>query len=369
MPSRTYTRVRAAAAIVAAATLSSLALSQSTAPVVKKAEDEYMNIQVLKGVPADQIMPAMQFISNALGADCEFCHVRGSFEKDDLETKKTARKMMVMMNSINAANFSGRKQVTCFTCHHGAEEALSTPTIPDVDPPHHEDAPKPANLPTATQVLDKYLAATGGADALSKVTSRVQKGSMAGPGGRTSPVEVYSKAPNKRASYVSMGQGTSITAFDGTIGWLGNTGRPPREMSPAEAVGARMDADLRFAANVRTMFKTFDVAPAEKIGTHDVVLVSARNEGQPPVRLYFDTQTGLLVRTMRYIETPLGRNPMQIDYDDYRDADGVKIPYKWTVARPQGRFTIQVAEVQNNVPVDDSKFAKPTAPPAAEPPK
>ena len=369
MSSRTNTRVRAATAVLAAAAFTSVALAQSTAPAVKKAEDEYMNIQVLKGVPADQIMPAMQFISNALGADCEFCHVRGSFEKDDLDTKKTARKMIVMMNSINTANFGGRKEVTCFTCHHGGDHPVSIPTIPDVDPPHQEAAPKPASLPTATQVLDKYLAASGGAEALSKVTSRVQKGTMTSSGGRPSPVEVYSKAPNKRASYVSMGQGTSITAFDGTIGWLGNTGRPPREMSPAEAVGARMDADLRFAANVKTMFKTFDVAPAEKIGTHDVVLVSARNEGQPPVRLYFDTQTGLLVRTMRYIETPLGRNPMQIDYDDYRDAGGVKIPYKWTVARPQGRFTIQVADVQSNVPVDDSKFAKPAAPPAAEPPK
>jgi hypothetical protein len=198
MPSRTNTRVRAAAAVVAAV-LSSVALAQSTAPAVKKAEDEYMNIQVFKGVPADQIVPAMQFISNALGADCEFCHVRGSFEKDDLETKKTARKMILMMNSINTANFGGRKQVTCFTCHHGAEEAVSTPIIPDVDPPHHDAAPKPANLPTATQVLDKYLAASGGAAALSKVTTRVQKGTMAGSGGRTSPVEVLQQGAQQAA--------------------------------------------------------------------------------------------------------------------------------------------------------------------------
>jgi hypothetical protein len=140
-------------------------------------------------------------------------------------------------------------------------------------------------------------------------------------------------------------------------------------MSPAEAAAARIDADLSFAVDVKSLFKEFEVSPAEKIGGHDVLLVSARNEGQPPVRLYLDTQSGLLVRLVRYIETPVGRNPTQIDYDDYRDSDGVKIPFKWTVARPQGRFTIQLSETQNNVPVDDAKFAKPAEPPKPAGPK
>jgi hypothetical protein len=79
------------------------------------------------------------------------------------------------------------------------------------------------------------------------------------------------------------------------------------------------------------------------------------------VRLYFDDDSGLLVRLVRYAETPLGRNPTQIDYADYRDAGGVKIPYRWTIARPGGRFTIQVNELQQNVAIDDAKFAKPAA--------
>jgi photosynthetic reaction center cytochrome c subunit len=77
------------------------------------------------------------------------------------------------------------------------------------------------------------------------------------------------------------------------------------------------------------------------------------------VRMYFDQKTGLLVRLVRYADTPIGRNPTQIDYADYRDADGVKIPFRWTLSRPNGRFTIQVAEVKSNAPVDDSRFAKP----------
>jgi hypothetical protein len=75
--------------------------------------------------------------------------------------------------------------------------------------------------------------------------------------------------------------------------------------------------------------------------------------------LYFDAKTGLLVRMVRFANTPVGRNPTQIDYADYRDVDGVKMPFRWTLARPNGRFTIQVSEVKQNVPVEDSRFNKP----------
>jgi hypothetical protein len=85
------------------------------------------------------------------------------------------------------------------------------------------------------------------------------------------------------------------------------------------------------------------------------------------VRLYFDQSSGLLLRQVRYTDTPVGRNPTQIDYADYREVDGVKVPFRWTLARPNGRFTIQITELKQNVPVDDAKFAKPPAPPPPVP--
>ena len=98
-------------------------------------------------------------------------------------------------------------------------------------------------------------------------------------------------------------------------------------------------------------------------------MLIGQTEGQTPLRLYFDAQSGLLVRLIRYTETPLGRLPTQVDYADYRDADGVKIPYQWSISRPGNRFTIQVESVQQNVAVDDSKFAPPPpAPPGQAPP-
>jgi len=114
---------------------------------------------------------------------------------------------------------------------------------------------------------------------------------------------------------------------------------------------------------VKTAYTKFMAGPGDKIDGHDTIQVVGRTEGQPPLRLFFDAQTNLLLRLVRYQETPLGRLPTQVDYADYRDADGVKVPYKWIIARPGNRFSIQLDQLQQNVPVDDAKFALPPPPP------
>ncbi len=361
-------------AIAGAKAQSGAAPQSPAAP--KLAEDQFKNIKVLKGVPADQIFPSMQFITASLGVECEYCHVREGqklvFEKDDKKTKVTARKMMEMMFAINKDNFEGHREVTCYSCHRGAADPVAIPLVATEDAkPEPEPAKAPGDakpvLPPADQLLDKYLAAVGGDAALQKVTSRVEKGKI-DAGGHQLPIEVYAKAPDKRLSITHLPNGESITAFDGKQGWLGNPGRT-QMMSPAENGAARIDADLYFAAHVKTLFAKFTVVPSEKIDGHDTYLVIGRNEGQPPLRLYFDQQSGLLLRLVRYAETALGRMPTQIDYADYRDADGVKIAYRWTLARPGNRFTIQIDQVQQNVPVDDAKFTAPPQPPPPPPDK
>ena len=353
---------------VAGAKAQSSSAPQSPAP--KLAEEQFKNIKVLKGVPADLIFPSMQFITASLGVECEYCHVRGDhglvFEKDDKKTKVTARKMMEMMFAINKENFEGHRDVTCYSCHRGAADPVATPIITDEEPkPEAERGKAPGDakpvLPPADQLLDKYLAAIGGQAALEKVTSRVEKGKI-NANGQQLPIEVYAKAPDKRISIMHLPSGESITAFDGKQGWLSNAGHP-HMMSASENDAARIDSDLYFAAHVKNLYKKFTVVPGEKIDGHDTYLVLGRNEGQPPLRLYVDQQTGLLLRLVRYAETALGRNPTQIDYADYRDTDGVKIPYRWTLARPGNRFTIQVDQVQQNAPVDDAKFTPPPMPP------
>ena len=339
----------------------------------KLAEEQFKNIQALKGIPADQVVPSMQFIGASLGVECEYCHVHGAMEKDDKKPKVTARKMIAMVMAINKDNFEDRRDVTCFSCHRGAKDPVGTPIINDEDakPDNTEGKKsgegKPA-LPAVDQLLDKYLAALGGADALQKISTRVQKGAVTAFGGERFPVEIYSKGPDKRISIMHLKGGDSVTSFDGRQGWLGVPGRT-HLMSAAENAAARIDADLYFSAHLKTMFQKFRVDAGEKIDGHETFLVVGRNEGQPPLQLYLDQQSGLLLRLVRYAETPLGRNPTQIDYADYRDAGGVQVPFRWTLARPGNRFMIQIDQIQQNVPVDDAKFVAPPPAPLVAAPK
>jgi photosynthetic reaction center cytochrome c subunit len=341
----------------------------------KKAEEQFKNIQILKGIPADQLIPAMQFITASLGVNCEFCHVEGAREKDDKKPKQTARKMMEMMFAINKNNFEGHREVTCYSCHRGSTDPVGTPPVaPDESKPATvETRPaeevkaegaeaKEAKGPSPDQLFDQYLQSMGGAGAIDKITSRVMKGTITF-GDRNVPIDIFSKDPDKRISFTRTPDGDSVTAFDGREGWLGFPGRPAREMHGSEIDAAAMDADLHFAAHLVGMFTEAQVRGTEKIGSHDAYFVLGRREGKPPLSLYFDAESGLLVRLVRFGETPLGWLPTQIDYEDYRAVGGVKIPYRWTLARPGGRFTIQVSEVKQNVPVDDAKFAKPPSPP------
>jgi len=181
-------------------------------------------------------------------------------------------------------------------------------------------------------------------------------------GVRNVPIDIFAKDPEKRISFTHTPDGDSVTVFDGHEGWLGFPGRPPREMHGQELDAAAMDADLHFAVHLKGMFAEALVHASEKVSEADTFVVIGRRADNPPLRLYFDKSSGLLVRLVRYAQTPVGLLPTQIDYADYREAGGVKIPFRWTLARTNGRFTIQLREVKENAPVDDAKFAKPAAP-------
>jgi photosynthetic reaction center cytochrome c subunit len=327
-------------------------------------EQVYKNIQVLKGVPADQLIPAMQFITASLGVQCDFCHEENAFEKDDKETKQTARKMMRMMFAVNKDNFDGHREVTCYACHRGEHKPVITPIISGEDGKlaaeekmHHAES-SDAGPPTADQILGKYLQSVGGAEAAARISTRVQKGTLT-VGSQHFPVEILTKAPSKRVTTVHFPGGDSVTGVSGDEGWLSTPGHALHDMSPAEVEAAKMEAELFFPAGLQRAFKELRVQQKEQINGHETYVVLGMRDNQPPTQLYFDEESGLLVRVLRYAETPLGRNPTQIDYEDYREEGGVKTSFRWTIARPNGRFTIQAEQVQQNLPIADDKFAKP----------
>ena len=345
-----------------------LGLAHAQTAESKTAEQVFKNITQLKGTPADQLGPSMQFIAASLGVQCTFCHVQDKMDADDKNAKKTARAMMAMTAMINKESFGGRQQITCYSCHRGSARPVSIPMVMESDAapkPPAPPAPGGGTAATADDILGKYVSAAGGPDAIRKVTSRVMKGVIQA-GGNESPIELMTKAPNKRISITHMdahgggGGSDSITAFDGTVGWLGSTGRPAREMSAAESNAAGLDAEFYLPLRLKELYPQLRRGRPEEVGGAQCEVLNGTAQGHPPVRLYFDQKSGLLVRMVRYAETSMGRMPTQIDYADYREQDGVRVPFRWTLSRPNGRFTIQISEMKDNAPVDDAKFAKPS---------
>ncbi len=359
LDSRTFSRLTYFSVLLAA---SVWAQTPTPSAPSKPAEQAYKNIQVLKGIPSDELIPSMQFISASLGVECGFCHVEHHFDQDDKKPKQIARKMIQMEMAINQGHFDGTQAVTCNTCHRGSRVPLSIPVISEqasaVLPASREDDKLPPNLPTADEVVNKYVKAMGGDGAIRKITSRVETGS-ASFFGREMPVEIYDKSPGKRLTVIHLPDGDNATGFDGAEGWLAFPHRPLLSMSTGELQDAKLEADLQLPLHLKEVFSDLRSASPEAVNGHDTYQLVAFISRQPRARLYFDQQSGLLLRLLLYASTPLGPNPARTDFEDYRPVDGVQVPFRWVTARPSGRFTIQLSEVKQNVNIDDAKFTRP----------
>jgi hypothetical protein len=175
-------------------------------------------------------------------------------------------------------------------------------------------------------------------------------------------------APNQRAAIVRSSSGDSATVFDGRSGWIAAPFRPVPVLALAggDLDGARLDAELLFPVRIRQTLGRWRVGQRIAIDDREVEVVQGTSAGGITATLYFDAETGLLRRQVRYVESPVGRLPTHVDYADYREVAGVKMPFRWTVTWLDGRDTIELTEVRPNVTVDAARFAKP-APPAAPP--
>jgi hypothetical protein len=352
---------------------SSLGQTASTSPVKgKTAAEAYQNVQVLKDSPADQLVPAMQFMTYSLGVECSYCHVEGALEKDDKKPKQTARKMMQMMAGINRDNFESKQMVTCNSCHRGSPRPISIPMIADaplmpVPESARGDEASVANAPPAEQIIEKYVDALGGAAALAKITTRQVKGTI-NVSGRNLPIEILTKVGAKQLTVIHLPNGDSVTAYDGTSGWIAAPNRPVRDIASVEVASARPEVDLQLPLDMKQWFSEIKPLAPETIGNRETYVVAGMNSGELAAKFYFDKDSGFLLRILRYTQSPLGRNPTQIDYADYRPQDGLKVPFQQTIARPNSRLTIQIEEAKFNVPVDEAKFARPGMPPAGTPP-
>jgi len=328
-------------------------------------DEAFKNVQLLKGIPVDEFMGAMGLFSAATSMCCLECH--SPDWAADTPRKITTRKMIQMVNTINQTNFSGRKVVSCWTCHRQSDRPQVTPTLdvvygepiywaPDDLFVQAQGAPKP------DAVLDKYIQAVGGADRLSKLTSFVGKGSATlFGGGFKSPVELYVKGPNQRTLIIHQELGDKTLTFDGKNGWLASavTPVPVMDLTGGELDGARLDAELAIPGRVKQLVTNWRAALPRDINGKTVNVVQGTGTGGLTATLFFDVESGLLTRVVRYANSAMGRVPTQLDFEDYRDVAGVKVPFKWSFAWVSGRDVIELTEVRPNVAIEAAKFAKP----------
>ena len=240
------------------------------------------------------------------------------------------------------------------------EEVYGTPLLREPE----EIATQATGAPPADRILDKYIAAIGGAGRLAKIASITAKGTFEGyEDSEKRPVELFARAPNQRTLLVHTADGDSTTTYNGGAGWSA----APIAQRPVEVLafggdeleGARLDASLLFPAGIKGLLSDWRVGFPVTIDDRDADVVQGLTSRRSPVKLYFDQESGLLVRQVRYVDTPPGRAPTQVDYGDYRDVAGVKMPFRLKVTWLDGRATIEWTEMQPNTPIDASRFARP----------
>jgi photosynthetic reaction center cytochrome c subunit len=352
--------------------------SSQQAPAEKPlmAEQVFKNVKVLKGIPVGEFMDTMGFFAASLGLNCVYCHVEQSMENwdkfaEDVPRKETARAMILMVNALNKGSFGGRRALTCYSCHRGAEHPKVVPsladqyTVPQEDPNEIEIVKDAPQGPSAEQILDKYIQALGGEQRLASLTTFAGQGTYEGYDSYhvKVPLEIYAQAPGERTIIAHTQNGDSTTTFDGHAGWIAAVDKPVHLLAllpGSELDGAKLDADLCFPVGIKQALGQWrNGFPVTTIEDREVQVIQGIAGGGSRVKLYFDSKTGLLARQLRYTNTIVGTIPIQIDYSDYREVAGVKMPFHWVVTWTGGQSTMELRDVRPNVEIDAAKFSKP----------
>jgi len=370
--------VATAAAVTAAVWLARAAIvAQGTTERPQMAEEVFKNVQLLRGIPVDQFMGTMGFFSASTGLNCTDCHVDesgGNWAKyaDDNARKQMTRRMMQMVTAINQTNFGGRQVVTCFTCHRGVSRPGVMPSLDLLysSPPPFEPGDPIAPVrgqPSADMLLDKYITALGGAARLNALKSFTAKGRYLGyDDAEKSPMELYAAAPARRTVVSHTASGDLAWVFDGQSGWVAAplTDRPLPVMpvTGQDLDGLAIEVQVHFPLGLKQAVTNWRVGVPTDIDNREVNVVQATTPKGGTVTFCFDAETGLLVRLVRFSASPVGRLVTRVDYADYREVAGVKMPFTWTLSWLNGKSIFEIDSVQPNVPIEAARFSPPAVP-------
>jgi len=313
------------------------------------AETVYKNIHVFKGVPASDLIPAMEFMSASLKYQCSDCHDPKDYAAET-KSKEVGRQMVLMQRDINQKNFNGRNEVTCMTCHRGSSDHPVGTPLPAGILARHQPA---KNAPKPEELFAKHVAEVGKArDAI------VREGTLTAPNDETHKVETtlleLTQAEGGKFRLVS---GERRVISDGLKVWYGGY---PLDGEPA-AIFGRMGRAWR-GPSAFSGLERVTVSGTEKLGRRDNVVVRAsRAATLSTEEMYFDAKSGLLNRLVNMRRSTIGTVVTGVDYGAYKSVGGAKVPMKVTVTFAGGEQWIMSFKSAKVTSVPASAFV-PTTP-------
>lgn len=349
----------------------------AAAPRPGMSDAVFKNVQVLKNIPVDEFMGTMGVFTTSLSLCCGNCHTGAGTSnpkwEDDTGSpqtalKRTARRMVTMVQGINRTNFGGRQVVTCWTCHRGQlAPGVTTP----LDFAYGEAVIAPPDLlprdpnPTTTldQIFAKFIQASGGQARLDALTSYSATGKslLFGEVGAGNPAELYARSTGQAATFVHQPEGDVVRAYDGTDAWwqIPLTVTPQYKLGATLGEGGKFDAAMMFPWKIRSFFTNWRVTYSTTLNGVDVDVIQGNSPAGMIATLYFNKQTGLLTRYIRYANTVVGRIPTQVDYADYRPVAGVMLPFQFGYAWVSERDDWTITSYTPNAAIDPAKFGRP----------
>lgn len=352
-------------------------------------EGREKNVKVLGDLPVSQFIPVMNYFAASLGRRCNFCHVNNQgqwdYASDAKPEKNRAREMIKMVLDTNKNVFKGNVEVSCYTCHRGRNNPQSIPILPLPTPqppparpggpgaaagqgataqPQGSPTPRPTPTP-ADELIQKYVNAIGGEAAIDKIKSRMVTGTVSTASGLNGTYEMGQVAPDKGYEIFVTPQITIRRGLTSGGAWE-QTPQGVRAVTGPEFARARALMQIFGYLKLKEQYTRLRTAGRENVGDRDAYVVLATRGENDNDRLYFDVETGLLVRRITYLRTMVAVIPEQTDFEDYRDVDGVKMPFLIRVSPIDAGnpyVVRKITEIKLNAPVDESKFAMPAAKP------
>jgi hypothetical protein len=382
-------RTKALLLIAGLLSIVSIGLLVSTRPTGAQAqadkpvEETRKNLQVLKGLGLreSQLYNLMNFMAVSIGEKCEFCHVVNgkdpktgqriwAWESDDKPEKQSGRRMLQMVltiNGLNKVDFT-QNSVTCFTCHRGQTTTVRLPTMPLTKSGHEPDPNPPApttasrTRPSVEEIIAQYLQAIGGTNATSTKTLFMIATRTASQN-RSATNEITLALPDKLLIVGKTPQGTVRQILSGDNGWV-LSGNNLTTLSAADVADVMRSLGPIFGVVKVTHSPGMQLVGMEKIDGRDMWVV-AQTTADKRISYDFDVETGLLRRRTTITHTAALPIPEQIDFEDYRDVDGVKVPFtiRSSAIDTYNAWTRTFTEIKRNFAVDEKLFAKPEVPP------